>query len=174
MSRLLLSLFLLPVLTAASADLIADKLSRNGAVLHGIGHVRSRSGNLDFQADEGTLNTGTGEIDLRGHVHVTLPGRDDHSLFRYGDSSATGQPGAIVTDKPAELYANRISLKDNQLTASGNVVLDAEYARIQADEMSMSLRNADARLTGHVRATGLGTWSRDKRSRPETGPEIVK
>ena len=160
-----------PPADSGRVDLAADRLIRNGDLLRGVGHARARIGALAFQADEATWHSGTGELELRGHVQVTLPARADKSLFRYGSGAVvTDKPGAIVTDKPVGLSADRMTVKDGLLQASGNIVGRPEDAQLQSDEMYMDLKTADATLSGNVRATGFATWSR---SRPEIPPELL-
>ena len=164
---LLFTLSLLPLWAAAAGlaqtpsytdfddlHLTADKLIRNESVLRAAGHVKVKLGPLVIQADEATANSETGRLELRGHVQATLPARADHSVFRY-DS------GTLVTDKPVTVYADRLSVKDGLLQASGKIVVqpvDADSpdrAQLQADEMFMYLRIADATLGGNVRTSGM-------------------
>ena len=179
---LLFTLSLLPLWVAAGVAqtpsptdfddlaLTADKLIRNEGVLRGVGHVKAKLGPLVIQADEATSNSETGELQLRGHVQATLPARADHSVFRY-DS------GTLVTDKPIALYADRLSVKNGLLQASKNIKVrpvDAEspdVPQLQADEMFMYLRIADATLRGNVRTNGMPSRRRSLGLFP---PDIIK
>jgi len=159
--RLLLTLSLLPLWVASGVaqtavaaygervDLTADKLVRTDNVLRGQGRVRAKLGALTILADEGALRVDTGEFQLRGHVVVNLPAREDHSLFRCGDSS-------VVTDRAVIVHADELNLKSGLLHAAGNIlirIVDAEpreMSEIKGDEMSMSLKTADATVRGNV------------------------
>ena len=172
--RLLLTLCLLPVVSLAAmgqtppsavtahADLVADKLTRTDNVLRGQGHARAKIGDLAIQADEAAWHSDTGELELHGHVQVTLPARSDHRLFRYGKAS-------LVTDKPVELHADRLTVANDLLVASGNLVIrlvDTEVTeppQLQGDEMRMSLKIADATVRGNIRTTNIAM----------PGPEII-
>lgn len=168
---------LLPVfLTAAAAPspsrMTAEHLDRNGAVVHGTGHARVTLDALVFQADEATLHSDTGEVELRGHVQVTLPARADRSVFRFRSGLPVArQPGALVTGDPVGLSAGRMTVKDGQLTASGNIVVRAVDGQVRGDELAMTLRTADATLSGHILATGK---AEHEGQLPEMLPEIVK
>jgi lipopolysaccharide assembly outer membrane protein LptD (OstA) len=129
-------------------DLTADKVARNATLLHGAGHARATIGDITVAADDATLHSETGELELRGHVHATLPARADHSLFRYGT-------GNLLTDQPVGLTADRMTIKNGLLQASGNIVVvpvDPELpgVRLHGDEMFMYLRSGDATLRGNV------------------------
>ncbi|HTX38355.1 MAG TPA: hypothetical protein VME43_25180 [Bryobacteraceae bacterium] len=153
-------------------NLVADKLVRTGALLQGRGHARVAVGGIVFQADEATLRSATGEVELLGHVQVTLPARADRSVFRFGSGApATGQPAAIVTDKAVGLSAGRMVVKDGLLQASGNIVLRAPDAQLRSDELSMVLQTADATLRGHIQATGKAAHEGQL---PEMPPEIMQ
>lgn len=181
MLRLLSRLSLLPVLLTPAigqtsppadsgrANLVAEKLTRNGAQVHAVGHAQATIGALAFHADEATFRSDTGELELRGHVRVALPARADKNLFRY-------DIGALVTDQPVDLSADRMTVKGGLLQASGNITVRPAGAQLQGDELSMTLSNADGTLTGHVRATGdLRVTDPPKRRRfPDMPPDIVK
>jgi hypothetical protein len=165
-------LFLLQILLASAfgqtdrVDLVNDKPGRAeakvlGAVLH---------------ADEATLDAETGELKMRGHVHVTLPAREDHTVVRYG-------AGVLLTGQPIGLTADRLTVRNGLLEASGNIVVvpaDPELPKVQlrGDELSMHLKIADATLRGNVRASGIV----EPAGRPRPGfatphvfpPDIVK
>lgn len=157
--RLLLTLSLLPISLVPAVgqtdhiDLAADKLTQEAAVLRGLGHARAKIGELVLHADEAILRSETGELELRGHVHATLPAREDHSVFRYGTA-------VLLTDQPVGLTADRLTIKNGLLQASGNIVLvpvDPELPKVQlqGDEMSMNLKIADATVRGNPRALNL-------------------
>jgi lipopolysaccharide assembly outer membrane protein LptD (OstA) len=157
--RLLPTLSLLPISLVPAfgqtghIDLAADKLIPEAAVLRGLGHARAKIGDLVLHADEATLRSETGELELRGHVHVILPAREDHSVFRYGTA-------VLLTDQPVGLTADRLTVKKGLLQASGNIVLvpvDPELPKVQlqGDEISMDLKTADATLRGNPRALNL-------------------
>jgi hypothetical protein len=154
------------------ARLAADRLVRDGALLRGQGHARATVGGLVFQADEAILDSASGEVELRGHVQIALPGRADHSVFRFAaDGPSMGRPGAIVTDKPVGLTAGRMTIRNGVLQASGNLVVRAADAQVRGDEMWMVLRTADATLRGHIVTFGKATHEGEL---PEIPPEIVK
>ena len=134
-------------------DLAADKLVRDDALVRGLGHARAKLGDLVLQADEATWHNDTGELEMRGHVHVTLPAREDHTVVRY-------QIDILLTDQPIGLTADRAAVKGGLLEASGNIVLvpvDPELpkAEIRGDELSMKLKVGDATLRGNVRRSGF-------------------
>lgn len=142
----------------------ADKLTHEGSVLRGSGHVEAKVGPFVLHGDQGTVHPETGEIDLRGHVNVTLPARTDHHLFRY-DSQA------LVTDKPVELSADHMNLKNTLLQGSGHVKIRTEDGRLAGDQIVMYLNTADAEVRGNVQATGTGVGSR---GHPDFPAEIIK
>lgn len=141
--------FLLAMLLAPAfaqndrVDLISDKP----------GHAEARVFGLVLHAEEARLNPESGELVMRGHVHATLPAREDHTVVRYG-------AGVVLTNQPIGLTADRVTVKSNVLQASGNIVLlpmDTELPNVQlrGDELSMFLRIGDATIRGNVRPTGL-------------------
>ncbi len=77
-------LFLLPMLIAAAFGQDQDKTDRVDFVFDRVGHAEAKVFGMVLRADEATLNRDTGEIAMRGHVHVTLPAREDHTVVRYG------------------------------------------------------------------------------------------
>jgi hypothetical protein len=130
-------------------DLLSDKPGR----------AEARVSGLMLHADEATLNRDTGELQMRGHVHILLPAREDHTAVRYGT-------GVMVTDQPIGLTADRVRVKNGLLEASGNIVvlpIDEKLPKVQVkgDELSMFLRIGDATLRGNVRP-------------PASNPEPVK
>jgi hypothetical protein len=138
---------------AERTDLVADKLIRDAALVRGVGHARAKTGGLVLQADEAALHKETGELELRGHVHVTLPAREDHTVIRYGS-------GVLLTDQIVGLTADRLTLKNGLLAAYGNIVVvpvDPELPQVQlrGDELFLYLKIADATLRGNVRANNL-------------------
>jgi hypothetical protein len=124
------------------------------------GHAEAKVLGLVLHADEATLNRETGELAMRGHVHVMLPAREDHSVVRYGT-------GVLLTDQPIGLTADRLTVKNALLQASGNVVVvpaDPELPKVQlrGDELFMYLKIADATLKGYVQPSGF----------PARGPRV--
>jgi lipopolysaccharide assembly outer membrane protein LptD (OstA) len=162
--RLRFVLSLLPIVLAAAqtptglgpVEVVANRLVRDGAVIQATGHVHATIGGLAFEADEATMNSQTSELELRGHVRVTLPARADRSVFRFrnGPPPASTEPGAIVTGDPVGLSAGQMTVKDGLLKASGDVVVRATDAQVRGDELSMVLRTGDATLSGHIVAAG--------------------
>jgi hypothetical protein len=163
--KLLRSLFLLPILLVPAfcqtdrVDLISDKAGRAEAKVSG----------LVLRADEATLNSETGELRMRGHVHVTLPAREDHTVVRYGK-------GVLLTRQSIGLTADQVTVKSGLLEASGNLVLvpaDPELTKVQlqGDQMYMYLKIADATLRGSVRASGV---SEGHGGSVEFPPEIIE
>jgi hypothetical protein len=163
--ELLRSLFLLPILLVPAfcqtdhVDLISDKPGRAEAKVSG----------LVLRADEATLNRETGELRMRGHVHVTLPAREDHTVLRYDKR-------VLLTKQPIGLTANQVAVKNGLLEASGNLVLvpvapDLTKVELRGDEMYMYLKIADATLRGNVRSSGI---SEGHRGSVEFPPEIIK
>jgi hypothetical protein len=147
--ELLRSLSLLPILLVPafcqtdSVNLISDKPGRAEAKVSG----------LILRADDANLNRETGELKMLGHVHVILPARADHTVVRYG-------AGVLLTDKPIGLSADRVTVKDGLLEASGNLVLvpvdpDLPNAQLRSDEMYMYLKIADATLRGNIHPSGV-------------------
>jgi hypothetical protein len=164
--KLLRSLSLLPILLVPAlcqtdrVDVLSDKPGRAEAKVSG----------LVLRADEATLNRETGELKMRGHVHVTLPARADHTVLRYGT-------GVLLTDKPIGLTADQVTVKNGLLEASGNLVLvpvdpDLPKAQLRSDEMYMYLKIADATLRGNIRPSGV--VDRHGRGGAEFPPEIIK
>ena len=112
--KLLRSICLLPILIRPAfcqtdrVNLVSNKPGRAEAKVPGW--------YCETEEDEATLNRETGELQMRGHVHVTLPAREDHTVVRYGE-------GVLLTDKPIGLTADRVTVKNGLLQASGNLVL---------------------------------------------------
>lgn len=95
----LLPILLIPAFSQTDGvDLVSDKPGRMEAKVAG----------LVLRADEATLNRETGELKMRGHVHITLPAREDHTLVRYG-------AGVVLTVHPIGLTADRVAVKDAYL-----------------------------------------------------------
>jgi lipopolysaccharide export system protein LptA len=140
----------LPAIHSDPVDLTADKLIQDSNGLHGQGRVRVKLGALLIQADEAMHYSDTGELDLLGHVAASFPGRDDHILLRFGS-------GSIVTDQSLEVHADRITVENGRLEASGNVLValldrDApKLTQLRSEELSMSLKTGDALLRGNIR-----------------------
>lgn len=166
--RLLPRLSLLPILLVPAfcqtdrVDLVSDKPGR----------AEAKVGGLVLHADEATLNHETGELKMRGHVHVTLPAREDHSVVRYGK-------GVLLTDQPIGLTADQVTVKSGLLEASGNIVVapvDPEQPKVQlrGDEMYMYLRIGDATLRGDVRAFNIPEPLSSRRFEHVFPPDIIK
>jgi lipopolysaccharide assembly outer membrane protein LptD (OstA) len=139
----------------------AKHLTHDGTILRGRGGVEARMGKFVLHADEGTLNAATGEVDLRGHAHILLPARTDHTLFRY-DSTA------LVTDKAVDLLADRIDVKNAILHGSGHIQVRGADDHLQADEVEMYLNSGDGRVSGNVQSSG------PHRSVTDFPPDIIK
>jgi hypothetical protein len=163
--RLLWSLFLPSMLLVPAfcqterVDLISDKPGRAEAKVSG----------LVLRADAATLNHENGELKMRGHVHVTLPAREDHTVVRYGK-------GVLLTKQPIGLTADQVTVKNGLLEASGNLVLvpvdpDLGKVQLQSDGMYMYLNIGDATMRGNVRASGVAEGHRGSVEFP---PEIIK
>lgn len=166
--KLLRSISLLPILLVPAfcqtdrVDLVSDKPGRAEAKVSG----------LVIHADEVTLNRETGELQMRGHVHVTLPAREDHSVVRYGN-------GVLLTDQPIGLTADRVTVKNGLLEASGNIVVvpvDPELPKVQlrGDELYMDLKIGDATLRGNVRSSGIPERGIRSFSGRDFPPDIIK
>jgi hypothetical protein len=159
----LLALLLLPTFGQTDrVDLISDKP----------GHAEAKVMGLVLHADEATFNRETGELAMRGHVHATLPAREDHTVVRYGT-------GVILTAEPIGLMADRLTVKNGFLQASGNIVVvpvDPELPKVQlrGDEIYMYLKIADATLSGNVRPSGIPDPQKIIRRQVIMPPEIIK
>jgi len=136
-----------PAAPTDRADLTADALTRTGSLLTGVGHVRAKIGNLVLRADEGTVSSESGALELRGHVTVTLPARSDRNLFRY-DSHV------LITEAPVLLSADRMSVSDAVLRGSGHVLVKTDEAVLQVDQVELLLRTGDGRTSGDIRLDG--------------------
>jgi lipopolysaccharide assembly outer membrane protein LptD (OstA) len=168
--KLLRSLSLLPIfLVPALCQTARVELSGQP------GRAEVKVAGVVLHADEATLNHETGELILRGHVHVTLPAREDHTVVRYG-------AGVLLTDQPIGLTADRVTVKNGLLEASGNIVVvpaDPELPKVQlrGDELAMHLQIADATLRGNVRPSGIPEVDSFPRPFPQRymfPPDIVK
>jgi hypothetical protein len=140
-------------------DLVSDKPGRAEAKVSG----------LVLRADAVSLNRETGELKLRGHVHVILPAREDHTVVRYGN-------GVLLTKQSIGLTADQVTVKNGLLEASGNLVLvpaDAELGKVQlqSDEMYMYLKIGDATMQGNIRPSGVSGGHHGSLEFP---PEIIK
>lgn len=136
-----------PVAPTDRAELTADALTRTGSLLRGVGHVHARIGALVLAADEGTLASDTGDLELRGNATVTLPARSDRNLFRY-DSQV------VLTDAPVPIRADRLSVSNGVLRGSGHIQVKTDDALLQADEIEMLLGTGDGRASGNIRVNG--------------------
>ena len=170
--KLLASLFLLPILLIPvfgqtdRVELVNDKPGRAEAKVAGV----------VLHADDATLDHETGELHMHGHVHATLPAREDHTVIRYG-------AGVLLTDQPIGLTADRVTVRNGLVVASGNIVVvpvDPELPKVQlrGDELSMQLKVGDATLRGSVRSSGIAEPASYPRSLFPTWhvfpPDIVK
>jgi len=141
---LLLAILLAPAFAQTeSVYLVSDKPGR----------AEARVGGAVLHADEATLNQETGELQMRGHVHVILPAREDHTVVRYSGR-------VMLTDQPIGLTADRLSVKNGVLGASGSIVIvpaDEKLPKVQlrGDDLTMDLKIADATVRGNVRTVGL-------------------
>lgn len=133
----------------------ADKVAPNGSVLEGHGHARANMDGLVFHSDDAIWHINTGELELRGHVEVTLVARPNHGTFHFqtGDP-ATDKAGVVFADKVLRLSANHMTDKDGRLEASGTVAVRAPGTELHSDGMSMVLSTGEASMSGHVVATG--------------------
>ena len=176
------ALSLLALLTAPATaqmdrvDLTADRLIHESGSLHGIGRARARCGDLVLQADDAVLHTDTGALEMRGHVHITLPARDDHTVVRYGAA-------VLLTDQPIGITADRATLKNGLLQTAGNIIVvptDPEMpdVRLRGDELAMFLKIADGTLRGNVRTTNISEPPLPRPGirvpRPVFPPDIIK
>jgi hypothetical protein len=91
--------------------------------------------------------------------------------------------GVLLTDQPIGLTADRLTVKNGLLQASGNIVVvpvDPELPKVQlrGDELYMYLNIGDATLRGNVRPSGIADPPGDPRFRfPNSRvfpPDIVK
>jgi lipopolysaccharide assembly outer membrane protein LptD (OstA) len=179
--KLILSVSLFLMLPAAApsqtasdhCSVAADKLTREGKLVRATGHVRAKADGLELTGDEGTCNSDTGEVELRGHVETVLPARPDHSAFRY-DS------GTLITDKSVTLAADRLKVKDGLLQGWGNLVIRgvnpvSQEVEVRGDEMYMFLRTADSTVSGHIRVSGTYKGQQSPHARfPIFPPDVVK
>jgi hypothetical protein len=128
-----------------------------------------------LHADQAALNRETGELLMRGHVHVALPAREDHVVVRYEDK-------VMLTDQPMGITADKVTVKNGLLQATGGIVIvpvDEKLPKVllRGDEFFMYLRIGDATLKGNIRTTGLTEPgdSRSNRARqPIFPPDIIK
>ena len=162
MKLLPLLLLIAPALAQTDRiELVSDKPGRAEAKVSGI----------VLHADQVTLNREREELQMRGHVHVLLPARADHTALRYG-------AGVIVTDRPIGLTADHVTVKSGLLLeAAGNIVVlpvDEKLRSMQlhGDELSMLLKIGDATLRGNVKITGFVPNRRG--SGPDFPPDIIK
>jgi len=164
-----LSVFLLAMLLAPAfaqtdrVELVSEKP----------GHAEARVFGVVLHAEEARFNRETGELLMRGRVHATLPAREDHTVVRYG-------AGVVLTSQPIGLSADRVTVRNGLLQASGNIVLlpvdeDLPKVQLRGDELSMFLKIGDATLRGNVRTSGFPVES--PVGRPMTHifpPDIIK
>ncbi len=166
MKLFLLSILLLPAFAQTDRiELVSDKPGRAEARVSGI----------ILHADQAALNRDTGELQMRGHVHVALPAREDHVVVRYSGR-------VMLTDQPMGITADKLTVKNGLLQAAGGIVIvpvDEKLPKVQlrGDELYMYLGIGDATLKGNVRATGFPEPD-DTRSnflrRPIFPPDIIK
>jgi hypothetical protein len=159
----LVTILLLPAFAQSDrVELLSDKQ----------GHAEAKVLGLVLHADEATLNRETGELAMRGHVHASLPAREDHSVVRYGSS-------VLLTDQPIGLTADRLTVKDGLLQASGHIVVvpaDPELPNVQlrGDELFMYLKIADATLKGNLRPNGFPAPATTRAFEHVFPPDIIK
>ena len=105
---------------------------------------------------------------MHGHVHVTLPAREDHTVVRYGK-------GVLLTKQSVGLTADQVTVKNGLLEASGNLMLvpvdPDEVEQLRSDEMYMYLNIGDATLRGNIRTSGVADGHRGSVEFP---PEVIK
>lgn len=147
--------------TGNHAGMTAKHLTHEGSILRGTGGVEGRVGQFVFRSDEGTLNSDTGEIDLRGHAHLIMPARTDHILFRH-DSTA------LITDKSVDLFADRLHVKNMILQGAGHIQILCADDQLRADEVEMYLNSGDGRVRGNIQSTG------PHRGVTDFPPDIIK
>src|SRR5215472_8968810 len=143
-------------------EISAKRLMHAGALVRGTGGVQIEIGRLRLHGDEGSVNTETGEVDVRGRAEVVLPARTDHTLFRYDH-------GALVTDKAVYVSADHLHVKNTMLTGSGHIRVRTADDSLMADGVEISLTSADGRVSGNVlpaRSGGSGVR--------EWTPEVIK
>jgi hypothetical protein len=162
-SLFLATILLLPAFAQSDrVELLSDKP----------GHAEAKVLGVVLHADEAPLNRETGELAMRGHVHVVLPAREDHSVVRYGT-------GVLLTDQPIGLTADRLTVKDGLLQASGHIVVvpaDPELPNVQlrGDELFMYLKIADATLKGNLRPNGFPAPATTRAFEHVFPPDIIK
>ena len=159
------------LLTILTAPMFAQN-DRVEIVSNRPGHAEAKVFGLVLHADEAALNRDTGELVLRGHVHATLPAREDHTVVRYG-------AGVLLTAQPLGLTADRLRVKNGLLEASGNIVVvpvdpDLPKAQLRGDEIAMFLRIGDATLRGNVRTVNCPQPSVNRRTQRIFPPDIIR
>jgi lipopolysaccharide export system protein LptA len=151
-----------PATGSERPEINAQHLTHAGPLVRGTGGVEIRIGRLVLHGDQGSVNTETGEVDVRGRAEIVLPARVDHTLFRYDH-------GALVTDKTVYLSADHLHVKHMMLEGSGNIRVRTADDSLTADGVEMFLTSADGRVSGNVltaRSGGPGVR--------EWVPEIIK
>lgn len=147
-----------------------DRIVREAGVVRATGHVRIHVDQLMLMGSEGSYRTETEEAEVRGNASITLAGRADRHLIRYGSGRA------VVTGEAVTIEADRIDVKNGLLRADGHVRVITERNELKADEMFLYLRIGDAEVRGNVLLNGgpldaPGNRFGVKRSFP---PEIMK
>ncbi len=140
-----------------SVEMTATKLDRQGTLVRGSGGVKAKFGPVLVTSDSGTWDRSTGEVVLVNHVHVALPPRTDHNLFRYEDTG-------LVTAGPAEIFADRLTVKDMYLRGSGDVRVHTKKAK---------LPRTGSRCRS-IAATRSYLVMRDRAARDPPGPEFFR
>lgn len=117
------------------------------------GHAQAKVSGILLHSDQAALDRENNELQMRGHVHVLLPARADHTVIRYNGR-------VIVTADPIGLTADRVTVKNGQLAAAGNIAIlpmdeDLSKMQLHGDELSMILKIGDATLRGNVGTTGF-------------------
>ena len=154
-----------PPTSTDRVELTADKVTHEGAIIRGTGHVRAKFGAFVLEGDEGSWRQDTGEVEVKGHARVVLPARPDRNWFRY-DSSV------VATENRAGLSADRLTVKNALLRGWGHVEVRAGDARMRSDEIEMFLNIGDARIRGNIKVDR--TYGRAIGSGAEFPPDIIK
>ena len=131
----------------APVRMTAAKLTRDGVVIRGRGHVRTKIGPLLLESDDAAARTETGAVEARGHARITLPERSDRNLIRCGAQ-------AVVADEAVVLSADRMDVKHGLLLGRGHVEVRTGATVLQADEIDVYLNIGDAEARGNVRLNG--------------------
>jgi hypothetical protein len=138
--------------------IVADAITRDGALTRGAGHVQAALGALLLTGDSGSLNTETGDIEVNGRAKVVLPARADRNLIRIPSG------GAIASGDPVVITADRLMVKSGLLLRGrGHVEAVIREERLQADEVDVYLKIGDGEVRGHVLLNGAEPRAADRR-----------